>query len=135
MKYLMLTTSIFVVGCTSSNLEVCNYDLPLEKYEQYEECRDERRVPDINSDGCNVGNRFLNGTDCGGDSVEDGDSSDDSPDNPDPDDPSEDGVDKGPQGNNGWGNGDQSAPGNSRDSNNAENSNSSQRNHGNGNRN
>ena len=39
------------------------------------------------------------------------------------------------KGNNGWGNGDQSAPGNSRDNNNAENSNRNQRNHGQGNKN
>ena len=39
------------------------------------------------------------------------------------------------KGNNGWGNGDQSAPGNSRENNNAENSNRSQRNHGQGNKN
>ena len=39
------------------------------------------------------------------------------------------------KGNNGFGNGDQSAPGKSRDRNNAENSNRAQRNHGQGNRN
>ena len=39
------------------------------------------------------------------------------------------------KGDNGFGNGDQSAPGNSRENNNAENSNRSQRNHGQGNKN
>lgn len=39
------------------------------------------------------------------------------------------------KGNNGWGNGDQSAPGNSRDNNNAENGHGSQQNHGSANQN
>lgn len=50
---------------------------------------------------------------------------------PDPVDEADDKV----KGNNGWGNGDQAAPGNSRDRNNAENSDRTQRNHGQGRRN
>ena len=139
MKLLMLTavSTLVLAGCTSQSTLVCPDTVYINKVETpIDTCREEKKswftkVTPKPTQGSNDGNEDTNqittqggnvtsrvhGSNGGGSNNGDNDQQ------------------TRVKGNNGFGNGDQSAPGNSRDNNNAENSNRSQRNHGQGNKN
>ena len=131
MKLLLITASVIALSACASELPIiCNEDIVYDgKLDTpVETCRGETPTGEMSiPNDPREGNEHPDTTD---EEEDDEDVTYSVPD--DSDDPSDpDSVDKPDRvkGNNGWGNGDQSAPGNSQDNNNAENSGRSQRNH------